>query len=107
MPRQIIGVITPYLVNNGPGDANLGAKIFFLWGSLCCISLTFAYFLVPETKGLSLEQVDRMLEETTPRTSRNWVPHSTFAEEMGLTDKGMPMGHAEEVPHTVDEKSIV
>lgn len=48
-----------------------------------------------------------MLEETTPRTSRNWVPHSTFAEEMGLTDKSMPMGHAEEVPHTVDEKSIV
>ena len=30
---------------------------------------------MPETKGLSLEQVDRMLEETTPRTSARWVPH--------------------------------
>lgn len=40
---------------------------------------------MPETKGLSLEQVDRMLEETTPRTSAKWVPHSTFAGEMGLT----------------------
>jgi len=88
-------------------DANLGAKIFFLWGSLYYVSLTFAYFLVPETKGLSLEQVDRMLEETTPRTSRKWVPHSTFAEEMGLTDKGMSMERAEEVSHTVDGKSAV
>jgi SP family sugar:H+ symporter-like MFS transporter len=35
--------------------------------------------MVPETKGLSLEQVDRMLEETTPRTSSKWVPHETFA----------------------------
>ncbi|MCJ1247423.1 hypothetical protein MMC30_004637 [Trapelia coarctata] len=103
----IIAVITPYLVNDGPGDANLGSKIFFLWGSLCCISLTFAYFLIPETKGLSLEQVDKMLEETTPRTSRKWVPHSTFAEEMGLTDKGMPMGQAEEVSHIANEKSAV
>lgn len=39
--------------------------------------------LIPETKGLSLEQVDRMLEETTPRTSAKWVPHSTYAADMG------------------------
>lgn len=52
------------------------------------LSLTFAYFFVPETKGLSLEQVDRMLEETMPRTSAKWVPHSTFAAEMGLAGEG-------------------
>ncbi|KFY06210.1 hypothetical protein V491_08783, partial [Pseudogymnoascus sp. VKM F-3775] len=61
----IIAVITPYLVGTEKGQANLGAKVFFMWGALCCISLAFAYFLVPETKGLSLEQVDKMLEETT------------------------------------------
>lgn len=79
----------PYLVGTGPGDANLGAKVFFLWGSLCCLSLAFAYFFVPETKGLSLEQVDKMMEETTARHSAKWVPHSTFAQEMGLTNKGI------------------
>lgn len=42
---------------------------------------------VPETKGLTLEQVDKMMEETTPRTSRKWKPHSTFADEMHLADK--------------------
>ncbi|MCJ1413819.1 hypothetical protein MMC32_000144 [Xylographa parallela] len=107
----IIGVITPYLVGTAPGDANLGAKVFFLWGSLCCISCAFAYFLVPEMKGLSLEQVDRMLEETNPRNSAKWVPHSTFADEMGLTHKGVAMtddGDIEKVQHPiVSEKSAV
>ncbi|APA12941.1 hypothetical protein SS1G_08425 [Sclerotinia sclerotiorum 1980 UF-70] len=83
----IIAVITPYLVGTEKGQANLGAKVFFMWGSLCTCCFVYAYLLVPETKGLSLEQVDRMLEETTPRTSAKWVPHSTFADEMGMTEK--------------------
>jgi hypothetical protein len=58
-----------------------------MWGGLCCISFLFAYFFVPETKGLTLEQVDKMLEETTPRTSRKWKPHGTFAAEMHLDQK--------------------
>ena len=83
---QIIAVITPYMVGTNKG--NLGAKVFFIWGTLCLVCLIYAYFLVPETKGLSLEQVDRMFEETTPRNSSKWVPHSTFAADMGLTEKG-------------------
>jgi SP family sugar:H+ symporter-like MFS transporter len=66
---------------------NLGAKVFWIWGSLCCTCLVYTYFLIPETKGLTLEQVDKMLEETTPRTSSKWVPHSTYAAQMGMTDK--------------------
>ena len=83
----IIGVITPYLVADRPDSAKLGSNVFFMWGSLCVISFLFAYFFVPETKGLTLEQVDKMLEETTPRNSRKWKPHSTFASEMHLGEK--------------------
>lgn len=36
-------------------------------------------------QGLTLEQVDKMLEETTPRTSAKWRPHETFAHELGMT----------------------
>ncbi|EEP79151.1 hypothetical protein UREG_03997 [Uncinocarpus reesii 1704] len=81
----IIAVITPYLVYSDKAD--LGPKVFFLWGSLCVMCFIYAYLLVPETKGLTLEQVDKMLEETTPRTSAKWKPHSTFAADMGLTEK--------------------
>ena len=67
-----------------PSSGNMGAKVFFVWGSTCTACLFFAYFFVPETKGLSLEQVDQMMAETTPRQSSKWVPHTTFASEMGL-----------------------
>lgn len=79
----IIGVITPYLV--GADYANLGPKVFFLWGSLCFGCFVYAYFLVPETKGLTLEQVDMMMESVSPRKSAGWRPTHTFANEMGAT----------------------
>jgi MFS transporter, SP family, sugar:H+ symporter len=90
--------VTPYIVDKDKG--NLRSKVFFVWGSTCCLCLLFAYFCVPETKGLSLEQVDHMLEETNPRTSAKWVPHSTYAQEMGLMTKG-PGGtdHQAEATH--------
>ncbi|KAH7031122.1 general substrate transporter [Microdochium trichocladiopsis] len=78
--NTIIAVITPYLV--GEDEANLGSKVFFLWGSLCILSVTFAYFLVPELKGLSLEQADMCMAEVTPRQSGKWRPSHTFAAEM-------------------------
>ncbi|KAH7885846.1 MFS transporter [Phlebopus sp. FC_14] len=84
--NTIIAVITPYMVN--PGEGNLRSSVFFVWGGLCTCAFVYAYFLIPETKGLSLEQVDRMLEETTPRTSAKWKPHSTYAADMGLTEDG-------------------
>ncbi len=40
-------------------------------------------------KGLSLEQIDKMLEETSARKSASWRPQTTFASEMGLTEKGV------------------
>ena len=83
----IITVITPYMVGTDKG--NLGSKVFFIWGALCIVCQVYAYFLVWETKGLTLEQVDRMMEEVgSPRKSAGWQPHSTFAAEMGLTNDG-------------------
>jgi len=82
---QSSALITPYLVDKD--RANLGAKVFYLWGGLCTICFVYAYFLIPETKGLTLEQVDRMFEETTPRKSAKWVPSSSYAEQMGMTEK--------------------
>lgn len=75
--NTIIAVITPYMVGSDKG--NLKSKVFFIWGGLCTCALVYTYFLVPETKGLSLEQVDKMMEESTPRTSAKWKPTSTFA----------------------------
>lgn len=84
-----LAVITPFLVNTD--KANLGPKVFFLWGSLCIFSTLFAYFLVPELKGLSLEQADMCMAAVTPRNSAKWKPDHTFAAELH---------------HTSDEKAL-
>ncbi|CRK20019.1 hypothetical protein BN1723_012023 [Verticillium longisporum] len=86
--NTVIAVITPYMVGEDYG--NMKSSVFFVWGSLCTAAFVYSYFFVPETKGLSLEQVDRMMEETTPRTSSKWTPHETFAgarSHGGVLDK--------------------
>jgi len=55
-----IGYATPYMVNDGPGNANLGAKVFFIWGGCCFICIFFVWAMIYETKGLALEQVDEL-----------------------------------------------
>ncbi|KAJ5363657.1 Major facilitator-type transporter ecdD [Penicillium cataractarum] len=90
----VIAVITPYMVDENEG--NLKVKVFFVWGSALFLCLLFAYFFIPETKGLTLEQVDKMLEESTPATSAKWKPHDTFAHEMGMVDKIEPTVSMEE-----------
>ena len=72
-----IGYATPYLVKTGPGNAGLGVKVFFIWGSTCLGCLLFTYFFIPETKGLSLEQVDELYNDNVkPWQSTHWVPES-------------------------------
>jgi hypothetical protein len=64
----------------------------------------YAYFMIWETKGLTLEQVDRMMEETgSPRRSAGWTPHSTFAHDMGMDQSKAAIGqtvHGEEKAQT-------
>ncbi|KAL9572240.1 hypothetical protein ACKAV7_003623 [Fusarium commune] len=80
--NTIIAVITPFMVGEDKG--NMKSSVFFVWGGLCSCAFVYAYFLVPETKGLTLEQVDKMMEETTPRTSTKWKPTTTFASTIGV-----------------------
>merc|ERR1712230_132063 len=83
--NTIIAVITPYMVSSDEGD--LKSNVFWIWGGLCTCAFVYAYFLVPETKDLSLEQVDKMMEETTPRTSAKWRPTTTYASTMMKGEK--------------------
>ncbi|KAG6860483.1 hypothetical protein C0995_010648 [Termitomyces sp. Mi166 len=73
-----IGYATPYLVNKsttgvlGVKTADLGVKVFFIWGSTCAGCLIFTYFFVPETKGLSLEQIDLLYRESSVINSEKY-----------------------------------
>ncbi|ERT03008.1 hypothetical protein HMPREF1624_01312 [Sporothrix schenckii ATCC 58251] len=90
----IIAVITPYMV-----DA-LVSSVFYVWFGLCTCAFVYTYFLVPETKGLTLEQVDLMMEEATPRTSAKWRPTKTFASGIAHGEKSTVVNN-ETVPQEV------
>jgi SP family sugar:H+ symporter-like MFS transporter len=70
------------MVDEGPGNAALGAKVFFVWGTCCFFCIIFVYFFVYETKGLTLEQVDELYDNVKhARKSPGYVPHVSFVEE--------------------------
>uniref|UniRef100_A0A1N6MC20 Hexose transporter n=1 Tax=[Candida] hispaniensis TaxID=312227 RepID=A0A1N6MC20_9ASCO len=66
----VIAYATPYLVDKKPGSAGLEAKVFFIWGACNFLCITFSYFFIYETKGLSLEEVDEMY------AAIKYAPHS-------------------------------
>ncbi len=76
-----IAYATPYLVNYGPGYANLQSKIFFIWFACCFFCIAFVYFFIYETKGLSLEEIDEMYNTVSAaRKSPGWEPSVTFQQ---------------------------
>jgi len=95
--NTIIAIITPYMV--GEDEGNLKSSVFFVWGGLCTCAFVYAYFLIPETKGLTLEQVDQMFEETTPRKSSSWKPHTTYAESNAANAGGLVKDNIEKSHH--------
>jgi len=77
---------TPYLVNSGPGYANLQAKVFFIWGTFCAIGFVFVWFMVYETSKISLEQIDELYERVDHAwNSRSFQPSWSFQE---MRDEG-------------------
>jgi sugar porter (SP) family MFS transporter len=98
-----IAYSTPYLVDYGPGNANLQSKIFFVWGGCCFICISFVYFMIYETKGLTLEQVDELYAEvSTARQSKHWTPTISFREMQREKTRDEHMESAEHV----DPKSV-
>lgn len=97
-----IGYSTPYMVDDGPGNANLGAKVFFVWGGCCFICIAFVWAMIYETKGLSLEDVDQMYEKVANAwESQGFVPESNFGAhhrkdaEAAAGEKGIDATHTE------------
>jgi len=84
-----IAYSTPFLVNWGKGNANLQAKIFFIWFGCCFLCITFVYFMIYETKGLTLEQVDELYAEVSvARNSVGWKPSTTFRQRVSVAGQG-------------------
>ncbi|EHK39945.1 hypothetical protein TRIATDRAFT_42157 [Trichoderma atroviride IMI 206040] len=54
----------PYMVN--PDEANLKGKVGFIFGGLALIATAWSWFFVPELKGRTFDEIDRMFQAKVP-----------------------------------------
>lgn len=102
-----IAYSTPYMVDEGPGNANLGAKVFFVWGSFCLAACFFVYFMIYETKGLTLEQVDELYSKTSKAwKSKAFVPTVSYAEVNDVAPHGRSKSLADLEADAIRKKSV-
>lgn len=101
---------TPYLVDYGAGNANLQAKVFFIWGGFCAICAFFVWSLIYETKGLSLEQVDELYAKVPHAwNSKKFKPTLRFTDvaEFADVDQMRRQSLAEVEKSAARKKSVV
>jgi len=60
----LVTSVAPFIQN--PGYGNLGSKIGFIWGSFSFVTMAWVYFMLPEMKGFSLEQLDYLYNNNVP-----------------------------------------
>lgn len=86
-----ISFVVP-LITNADG-ANLRSLICLIWAGAIAISFTFVFFCVPETKGLSVDQIDVLYHAHIPAwRSASWAAEhrdefSTIDTTAGNMDK--------------------
>ena len=68
----IVGVITPSMIS----EAGFGTYIFF--ACFCLLSGVWAYFLVPETKGRTLEELDEVFGDGSAKEEHEIMRQATM-----------------------------
>ena len=72
----LLGFLLPYIFNPDQGD--LGAKTGFFYAGLCVIGFVVSFFYVPEMKGRTPDEIDRMFElKLGARAFKTWSHGST------------------------------
>lgn len=99
-----IAYATPYIVDKGYGD--MGTKVMFVWGGCNFLCFFFAWSMVYETKGLSLEQVDEMYEKIPSAwKSKSFIP-SEHAFRGEARDESSQLGDNKAETNSIEDASV-
>ncbi|KAL2130763.1 hypothetical protein VTI74DRAFT_5962 [Chaetomium olivicolor] len=60
----VMNFAIPYMVN--PDEGNLKGKVGFIFGALALVATIGSYFYVPELKGKTFEEIDRLFDSRVP-----------------------------------------
>lgn len=67
----VSGLVLPYVFN--PDEGNLRGKTGFTYAASCLLGAAASWYLIPEMKGRSVAEIDRMFEEKVPaREFKRW-----------------------------------
>lgn len=102
-----IAYASPFMVGNGPGHADFGSKIFFIWGTFCIVAVFFVWCMVYETSKISLEQIDEMYERVSHAwNSKDFQPSWSFQQilDEGWSPSAQPTA-AHELESTTSQTS--
>jgi MFS transporter, SP family, sugar:H+ symporter len=88
----------PYLLN--PPYAALGGRVGYLYGSICFAFVLVTYYCIPELKGRSLEDVDRLFAMKIPMRKMGEVQlRPVYTDEEGDDREAL-------LPKSPDESSF-
>ncbi|KAL3463482.1 hypothetical protein BJX64DRAFT_287231 [Aspergillus heterothallicus] len=88
----LVTYISPFIQDEG--HAGLEGRIGFIWGGFSVLAFVWAFLVVPELKGRSLEELDELFE--------NSVPTLKFSKHE-CSGYGAQLTVAEEVAHSESE----
>ena len=101
---------SPYMVEEGAGYADMGTRVFFVWGAFCAVAAVFVWAMVYETSKISLEQIDEMYERVAfAWHSAHFEPSWSFQQmrDLGYSDSGVPTQEQELEPTTTHQSDTV
>lgn len=101
---------SPYMVEEGAGYADMGTRVFFVWGAFCAVAAVFVWAMVYETSKISLEQIDEMYERVAfAWQSAHFEPSWSFQQmrDLGYSDSGVPAQEQELAPTTTHQSDTV
>lgn len=73
----VIARSVPYMISN------IGYGTYFVFASFTTLSIPFVYFCLPETKGLSLEEIDVLFDGPTGAMDDVMLEEAKLGEEKG------------------------
>jgi SP family sugar:H+ symporter-like MFS transporter len=84
----LITFTLPYLYNKG--EANLNAKVGFVYAAGSLLGMACVYWLIPETRGRTLEQINVLMEMDLP--TLEWEAY-VFPDEDMSSENGTVAEH--------------
>ena len=82
LSSTVAGLVLPYVFN--PDQGNLRGKTGFTYAASCLVGAAVSWYIIPEMKGRSVMEIDRMFEENLPaRAFKRWRADTTNQEQPG------------------------